>query len=148
MWLTIAVINSIEVRYLNGPYIVSSSSSVLRLHEISYYLFFSLYMYFLLNYIVDLQCCAKFCCTAKWPSQMYIYILFLISSPSCSIPRDQTQLPALYSRTPLKFTVYIFWMLSFHSHFGILWHITWGVSIFLLTQKHYFFICEGPIKIT
>ena len=42
--------------------------------------FFSFFLSF-----IDLQCCANFYCTAKWPSRTYIYILFL---PSWSIPRD------------------------------------------------------------
>ena len=29
---------------------------------------------------VDLQCCANFCCMAKWPSHTYVYISFLILS--------------------------------------------------------------------
>ena len=31
--------------------------------------------------IVDLQCSVNFCCTAKWPSYTYTYILFLTLSP-------------------------------------------------------------------
>ena len=35
--------------------------------------------------IVDLQCCANLCCTAKWLSYMHRDILFLYSFPLCFI---------------------------------------------------------------
>ena len=43
---------------------------------------------FTFNYSrVDLQCCASFCCTAKWPSHAYIYILFLVWSSVMVSPK-------------------------------------------------------------
>lgn len=54
-----------------------------------------LYFYFFYWTIVDLQCCANFCFTAKWPSHTYIYILFFFSyyPPSWSIPSDWKHFP-------------------------------------------------------
>ena len=44
---------------------------------------FSLFFYWR---IVDLHCCANFCCSAKWLSYTHIYILFSYSFPLWSIP--------------------------------------------------------------
>ena len=47
--------------------------------------------------IVDLQC-ANFCCTAKWFSYMYIYILFSYSFPLWFIAGYWIWFPVLYSK--------------------------------------------------
>ena len=49
--------------------------------------------------IVDLQCCANFCSTAKWLSCTHIYILFSYSFQLWFIPEHWTQMPVSYGRT-------------------------------------------------
>ena len=69
------------------PYRQTPSSS-------SFFAFFS-------SSIVDSQCCANFCCTAKWPSHTYIYTcFFFISSPIMLYPK-RLYTPVLYSRPSL-----------------------------------------------
>ena len=52
--------------------------------------------------IIDLQCYVAFCCTAKWFSYTYIYILFHIIFHCVFITGFWIQFPMLYSR-PLLF---------------------------------------------
>ena len=53
-------------------------------------IYFFFFMIFIFSSIVDLQCSVNFYCTAKWPSQayVYVYVYILFSShypPSCCI---------------------------------------------------------------
>ena len=49
--------------------------------KIFIYLFLFTFFLFLKNFImIDLPCSVNFCCTAKWPSYTYIYILFFTLS--------------------------------------------------------------------
>ena len=45
--------------------------------------FFSFFSFFF-KIIVDLQCCAHFCCTAKWLSHMYEYVCVCVSVCVCA----------------------------------------------------------------
>ena len=52
--------------------------------------------------IIDLECCASFCYTAKWFSYTYTYIhSFWDSSPIKIITKYWVEFPVLYSRSPL-----------------------------------------------
>ena len=55
-----------------------------------------------LKIIVYLQCCANFCCTAKWYSHTYIYIsLLTLSSIRVYLKKLHIVPCAIYSRTSL-----------------------------------------------
>ena len=70
---------------------------------INFYLDCPFVFFFNLFYwsIVDLQCCANFCCTAEWFSYTCTYILFHILFPLWLTLGYRIQFPVLYSRTLL-----------------------------------------------
>ena len=58
------------------------------------------FLYFFKS-IVDLQCWASFCSTAKWPRHMHIYVLFLIVSSNMVYPWRWDIVPVPSGKTSL-----------------------------------------------
>ena len=77
-WISRAVISKMRTA---SKFIQSQSSCNHNLRSLCFLHLFCFYWLIGWLIIVDLQCFAKFCCTAKWPYP--------------------TELPVLYSRTPL-----------------------------------------------
>ena len=52
------------------------------------------------GHLVDLQCCGRFCCSAKWFSYINTHIhSFLDSFPTYTITEHWVEFPVLYSRS-------------------------------------------------